>query len=163
MTSGPVVKVLNDFQDLALQGTATQSSDYCSEMTAPHAIRGSFHSKKGFGGVGSYAHAKGSDRYSWWQVNVSHATFRGKVVREVHIYGRPGYGRRLTHFQVQLFGADGRVLAEEFVRNEAEVEAVRIEINGVEEAVACVRLTREGVESGNERCLNLNAVQVFGW
>ncbi|GMI26325.1 hypothetical protein TeGR_g6375 [Tetraparma gracilis] len=155
--SGPSSEGVGDNIDLARYGTASASTCYGHGMTASKAIRGSFESSRGFGGPGDYCHTAANDSIPTWEVQLKHPA----RVSSVHVYGRPGYGRRLKNVTVRLLDSGGRELHEGKYENEHGMVGFVFRVPDVV-GVSIVRLTKTGRERGDEKTLNLNAVQVYG-
>jgi len=156
--SGNTPRELNGLEDLAPQGKARQSSNYNSEMKASNAIRGSFHSQKGFGGSGTYSHTSANDNAPFWEV----ALKKDSNVSEVHIYGRPGYARRLKNLKVVLLDSDRSILLEKAWENESQWGAFSMKLLNNLADVKIVRLEKTKLGNSDETTLNINVVQVFG-
>mmetsp|Transcript_3308 Transcript_3308/g.6961 ORF Transcript_3308/g.6961 Transcript_3308/m.6961 type:complete len:397 (+) Transcript_3308:29-1219(+) len=141
-------------------GKAHQSSNYGGGMDANKAIRGSFSSPSGFGGIGTYSHTSANDRDPAWQVKFS----RPCAIKEVHVYGRPGYERRLKNVSVTLLGRGNEVLLKKDFPNSENAGAFKLDLGAALANVVAVSLQKmKPLQRGDERTFNLNAVQAFGW
>mmetsp|Transcript_15555 Transcript_15555/g.32054 ORF Transcript_15555/g.32054 Transcript_15555/m.32054 type:complete len:400 (+) Transcript_15555:26-1225(+) len=159
-TSGKAPTELGGASDLAQKGKAYQSSNYNREMKAANANRGNFDSSKGFGGSGTYSHTSSNDRQPYWGVNLLNES----TVQEVHVYGRPGFARRLTGVRVIFLGNDGTPLLVKEFENSNRDEAFKLHLTNHLAGVKAVRLEKMNPNAGgDEKTFNLNVVQVFGY
>jgi hypothetical protein len=141
-----------------LGATASASSCYGHGMVAQHVIRGSFESQRGFGGAGTYCHTAAGDSKQTLEV----ALLQPAAVQCVHVYGRPGYGRRLRNVRVQLLDEARNVLLENTFANPSQSPSF-VWATGVCGGVKFVKLSKlPPLASGDDRTFNVNAVCVFG-
>ena len=160
-SSGDTVKNLGGLMDLAHRfGKAKQSTNYGGGMVASHAIRGSFASASGFGGCGTYSHTNAKDSSPNWEVDFPRAV----TLKEVQVYNRPGYGRRLRNVNITFLGRGNHVLLKKQFPNPERCEAFRIDLGMGLAGVTRLSLSKIApLQSGDDRTFNLNAVQCFGW
>jgi len=158
-TSGVTPRELGGAIDLAPSGVASQSTDHSQGMNASQAIRGNFASRKGFQSAGSYSHTASRDDLPFWEVKLQ----KESTCQEVHVYGRPGYGRRLTGVKVVFLDSSRSPLFEKIVENSERREAFKLKPTPPIAGVRIVRLEKVNPHAGgDEKTFNINAVQVFG-
>ena len=97
----PGIAGLPESWNLALDGTATQSSDFSSAGQARFAIDGN---TDGFWSNGSVSHTDSSPGPAWWEVELPH----GSKIEAIHVWNRTDCcSDRLTNFRVSILDGFG--------------------------------------------------------
>ena len=93
--------IVGSLQNVAPNGTASQSTDLGSSYLAIKAIDGNY---------GNFSHTDDADSRPWWQVDLGEM----KEINDVQIYNRNGYDNRLVGyggFRVEVLEDDGTTVA----------------------------------------------------
>ena len=137
--------------DIALQGTASQSSNYNSKSTASCAIDNN--------ACGNYRHCALAkthfERNPWWKVHLNGVA----TIKKIIVWNRTdGWSYRLTNTEVRILDIHGNIVDAKTIGEATNIEKFELDFDDVIGSIVMLQRV-----SDNDEPLQLAEVQVFGF